>query len=514
MGAALALVVPLAGCGATDQTAEAAGGKAGGSVPAEPVVLRMLNPAGEGESEAFVSAVDRVSGGALRIDVVDRWHSDDPAAASREPDSIEAVRAGAAPLGLTAVRAWHDQDVRSFDALVAPMLIDRVEVQAAVLHSDVTTDMLAALDGSGLTGIGILPGPMQHPVGVTRDLLDVADYRGASIAIPPGAVLTRSVQDLGATPTATLFGGAPVAGYDGFEQQLSSVQGNQYDDAARSVTTNVTVRPRPLVLYGNTDALAALSEQNRAYLHQAALATIDPKIANDHSLEAEDVGVLCRRGLIAFLNATPEQVAALRTAYEPTYRWLREDAATGDFLDRIQRIADATPVDPGYAPSCDNAPGPAITSPESAAPGPVDGTYTLTVTQEDLDANGVPRNQQLPENWGDSVSVYDRGRFATTQHNDLSCTWAYGQFTLDGDTLTMDYQGGGGQSPTGSTNKPGEELVFDWSLYRDVLTLTHHEGGISPVPEGQQWPLNRISPTPDPGALNQQCPPPAEAFAN
>jgi hypothetical protein len=119
--------------------------------------------------------------------------------------------------------------------------------------------------------------------------------------------------------------------FDGFEQQLSSVAGNEYDGVAQSVTVNVTPRPRPLVLYGNGAAMGALSEQNRAFLREAAHPTIDIKTVNDHSYESEDVGSLCRRGLIAFETASPEQVDALRNAYQPVYQWLRQDAATADF---------------------------------------------------------------------------------------------------------------------------------------------------------------------------------------
>ena len=179
------LVAPLVGCGTTSNGSDASGDKAGGDLPAEPVVLQMLNPAGEWESQDLVSEVEKVSHGSLRVEAIDHWHEDAPDSANREQASIDAVRAGQAPLGLAAVRAWHDQGIPSFDALVAPMLIDRPALQAAVLHSDVAADMLAGFDGSGLTGFGILPGPMQHPVGVNRDLLDVTDYQAASIAIPP-----------------------------------------------------------------------------------------------------------------------------------------------------------------------------------------------------------------------------------------------------------------------------------------------------------------------------------------
>jgi hypothetical protein len=36
---------------------------------------------------------------------------------------------------------------------------------------------------------------------------------------------------------------------------------------------------------------------------------------------------------------------------------------------------------------------------------------------------------------------------------------------------------------------------------------------VSPV-FGRPWEFQQVSTTPDPSALNQQCPPPAEAFPN
>ena len=92
------------------------------------------------------------------------------------------------------------------------------------------------------------------------------------------------------------------------------------------------------MLFGNNAAMAALSEQNREFLREAAQATIDVKTVNDHTHESEDVGILCRRGLIAFDQASPAQVDGLRHAYEPVYQWLREDTATSGFVDRIQTV--------------------------------------------------------------------------------------------------------------------------------------------------------------------------------
>jgi hypothetical protein len=301
--------------------------------------------------------------------------------------------------------------------------------------------------------------------------------------------------------------------FDGFEQQLSSVAGNEYDGVAQSVTVNVTPRPRPLVLYGNAAAMAALSEQNRAFLREAAKATIDVKTVSDHTYESEDVGSLCRRDLIAFVTASPVQVDALRNAYQPVYKWLREDAANAGFLDRIQQLSATVPVDPSLdSPAqCTSATTDAASARTST---PVDGTYTVNTTLEDLKAAGLPPGAWIPENWGDAVFVFDRGRFATNSRNDQACVWAYGRYTVDGDTLTWDYEDGGGKAPNNAINKPGEEFGFNWSLYRDELTLTTKDGAISPLPDGAQWKFQQVSTTPDTSALNQECPPPAAAFRN
>ena len=114
---------------------------------------------------------------------------------------------------------------RSFDALIAPFLIDRPELQTAVLHSDVASDMLAGLDGSGLTGIGILPAFMRHPGGITHPFVDVSDYQGASFATPPDVVRERSLAALGAIPTASMGGsGLNLASFDGTDQKLSTAE--------------------------------------------------------------------------------------------------------------------------------------------------------------------------------------------------------------------------------------------------------------------------------------------------
>jgi hypothetical protein len=68
---------------------------------------------------------------------------------------------------------------------------------------------------------------------------------------------------LGATPVG--FAPArPITGLDGLEQQMSSIQGNQYDKVAKYLTANVSLWPRPLVIFANGKTWAALTPRSGA----------------------------------------------------------------------------------------------------------------------------------------------------------------------------------------------------------------------------------------------------------
>ena len=80
------------------------------------------------------------------------------------------------------------------------------------------------------------------------------------------------------------------------------------------------------------------------------------------------------------------------------------------------------------------------------------------------------------ENWGHWVFVFDRGRFAITQENETSCTWGYGTYAVNGARTSWTFLDGGGIAPNDATNRPGEYFVFDFSAYRDTLTLSPCRG--------------------------------------
>jgi TRAP-type transport system periplasmic protein len=490
----LAAMAVLAGCAGPSLD------KAGGTQTRHPVVLTMASFLGDSsELDGFTSNVWRLSGGTMQIDLRSRWRFGQ---VNYETGLIGDVRAGKADLGVAGSRVWDSVGVNSFQALGAPLLIDSYALQQRVLRSPMIGQMLQGLRPLGLAGIGVLPGPLRKPLGITRPLLKPADYAGLKIGVPQSRVEAATVRALGATPV----GFAParaITGLDGMEQQISSIQGNQYDKVGKYLTANVNMWPRPVVIFANGKTWASLTPGQRRILTLAATDDLAAETSVMRSNEKTDTAILCRRGRLRFLDASPADLAALRRAVQPVYAQLDRDPQSRGYIRQIEAMRQGIPAEP--APDC----GP--TARIGVTAGPLDGVWQFTSTPTDLRAVGTPQGDIVPENYGTFTIVIDRGRFAFTQEDKQACIWGYGTFEVKGDRFEQLFTDGGGIAPDGANNKPGESFTFRWSLYRGVLTLSPVKGAISPS-NFRVKPWTRISTTPSAQFLSKRCLPPAGAL--
>jgi TRAP-type transport system periplasmic protein len=475
--------------------------KAGGTQARQPLVLTLANFIGQSvELDGFAGEVQRLSAGTMRIDIRSRWR---PGQVDSENGLIGDVGAGKADLGVAGSRAWDSAGVSSFRALGAPLLINSYALQDRVLRSPMTGQMLRGLRPLGLAGIGVLPGPLRKPLGIARPLLRPSDYAGLRMGVQQSRVADATMRALGATPVwfpAT----RAMTGLDGIEEQISSIEGYQYDTVGRYLTANVSLWPRPLVLFANGKAWAALTPAQRRILSQAVTGDQAAETNVARYNERTETAILCRRGLLRFLTASPADLAALRRAVQPVVHQLQRDPQTDRYIRQIEAMGKGVAAEP--APGCGHTARPA------GKAGPLDGVWQFTTTAADLRAlAGVSQGDIVPENYGTYTFVIDRGRFAFTQENRQACTWAYGSFTVTGDRFEWLFTDGGGIAPNNALNKPGELLTFRWSLYRGGLTLYPVKGAESPNPSlGKPWP--RISATPSARFLSKRCPPPAGAL--
>jgi TRAP-type C4-dicarboxylate transport system substrate-binding protein len=429
--AALILAATAAFAAAACAGGDAGEDKAGG--PGAPVVLRLANTNGRLDFtpavEYFVKQVEDLSGGNLRIEAADQWGD---YASDAEQQVVKDVSAGKIDLGWVGTRVFDTLDVKSFQALTAPMLVDSYALENAVIESGITEQMMQGLDDLGVAGLGVLADGLRKPVGVTGTILAPADWQGITFGTLRSNGQVEAIRALGATP-AQIFGDEREAALEnktiqGFE---TSVWIHQHNPAlahlAPYVTSNVTLWPQMDVLLANPASLEALTARQREWIEKAARDAADRSAALADK-DARTLGASCESGA-RFAEASDADLAALEAAFAPVYADLRQHPQTKAFIDRIQALKESTPPEPALTiPS--NCTG---KSPEQAArdtgtaPAHLNGTYRYVLTKEDARKAGEP-----------DLSEYPRANTWILKDGQFDATGGFtGSYSVDGNRITF-----------------------------------------------------------------------------
>jgi TRAP-type C4-dicarboxylate transport system substrate-binding protein len=127
VAAALAAsAIVLAACGGS-------GDKAGGAADAKPRVLTMANPNESLPAQLvkWAKEVERLSEDRLAIEFKNGWRLGEP---RYEAATLKDLQAGKTDMAWVGARAFDTVGVSSFQALVAPLLIDSYELEAEVFE--------------------------------------------------------------------------------------------------------------------------------------------------------------------------------------------------------------------------------------------------------------------------------------------------------------------------------------------------------------------------------------------
>jgi TRAP-type C4-dicarboxylate transport system substrate-binding protein len=420
---------------------------------------------------AWAEHVDRLTDGSVVIEFENGWRIGE---ADYESATIADVQAGEIDMAWVGARAFDRADVTSFQALLAPMLVDSHDLQAKVFEEGIPNEMLAGLEQLDLVGVGVLPGPMRKVLGVEMPFTKPADFAGQMVGMQDSKVTELSFAALGAT-TKMLPSGADLDGVDAYEQQLSSIWGNHYELSAGYVTSNLNPWPRPLVLFIGNSAYDGLTEDQQQALSvatdDAMLEALDASRAEDD----ESVADLCKAGL-DFVDASADELGSLERAWAPVYDELRANPDTSEWLDRIAALKASLGVGPDKA-QCDEAARVPPQGPSAGSQLP-EGTYEMTVSwprtgapcppggaegtsdevlYELVLAGGVVeqwariggRGAERELGWKGTYQVF-RDQIELSGDDTLTAT-----FTIDGDSLTLsDMRGGGCGDATIWTTNP------------------------------------------------------------
>jgi TRAP-type C4-dicarboxylate transport system substrate-binding protein len=388
------------------------GDKAGGEQQAQPLVLTLESEDDRSLTGApeFADAVDRLSEGSMRIELVPAGRSTE---IEWEKGVVEDIRGGKAQLGIGDARVWDTIGVKSFQALLAPFLVDSLELELQVLESQLATRMLEGVEQAGVVGIALLPGPVRSPFGITHPLLGPDDYRGVTIGARPGSLMRTALRALGAE--AKVYMPGVLSGLDGAESNPKAIDYNSWEGA---LTTNVVLWPKPYTIFMNRDAFDALT----------------------------------------LVSASTADRAALRKAVQPVYEELESDPETKELIGDITEMRSAKSAVASPLSRCRSARGSA-----NAGATALEGRWKLTFTRADLIAVGVPEKlaKNAPEN---AVGEFANGHYTGIANGRVV---AKGTYTVSGDVMSLIFD-----APVPDGYIAGNVYRQRWNVYRDTLTFS------------------------------------------
>ena len=451
----LAAVLSVAASGCTGSSGDKAGGQ---RTVGKPVVLTLAqHDAGYG-GDQFAAAIAERSGGSIRIAVRSEWQGP----ADFERSIVDDVRMGKADLGVVAVRAWDTLGVTSFRGLIAPFLVDSLELERRVLESPLAARMLAGVERAGVVGVAVLPGPLRRAFGYRRALVGPDDYRGAKIGVRPGRVEESTFRSLGANTRVYLS--LHGASREGAALHLSDI--THY--GGRTLATNVVFWPRTETVVMNRQAFAKLTAAQQEVLRAAARQAVGLRITEIDRGEKDALRSICEGKLASLVTASPEQIAALHAAVRPVYAQLERDAETRNLIARIRKLQAGSQSEPLRCPEA-----------ETGVAFELEGRWQATPSRAELLSAGATSRELAGALSGLEIEFADGEWNARGLHTRRAWT---GTYTVTGDVVRATLE-------TCSHNPcaPGASTEHAWSVYRDTLSLTPRVGRSS-------WPLLTAKP--------------------
>ena len=335
----------------------------------------------------------------------------------------------------------------SFQALLAPFLVDSLELERQVLESPLADSDARGRRAGEVVGIALLAGPLRRPFGISHPLIGPTDYRGATIGIRPAALPARRCG-----PGSEGYVPGVLSGLDGAEIDPEAIDYNSWEGA---LTINVVLWPKPYTIFMNRDAFDALTSEQQEILREAGREALAPELARSHGTKRLPRRAYAERSRSFPLRLPTSQRCAKR--YSPSTQELESDPDTRA-ATRRDRGAEREPAPTvRAAPDCRRAR-------REAAGGPaLEGRWKLNWTRAALIAEGIVRRDALPQKGWVVYEFAGRFRFRTI---------IPGAASRGGDILGRGRCPEPGLRRTGTGYIAGHVHRHRWSIYRDTLTFS------------------------------------------
>lgn len=330
--------------------AAACGDDDGGGSDAATIKLGYVTPAAHPYGQAvdrFVALAEEKSGGSLEFETL-------PSYSGGDVPLLDDVIAGTVQAASVSSAVWGAKGVTSFDALQAPFLITRYDLEDQVISGEIGTEMLAGVEKLGLVGLAIHEGGLRKPLGAKKPITTLADFKNLKIRSVQSPVLQAGLEALGASPTpipvTEIYTSLRNGTVDAMESNLGLTQTFKLYEVAKFTTLNVNLWPFPTVLVMNKSVFDGLSDAQKTAITDAAKEIPSFSIGIFTDPKNNLIPTLCEEGH-KFAAAKPADLQAMAAATAKVGEKLAaDDPATGDFITRITALRDALPAPSAPAP--------------------------------------------------------------------------------------------------------------------------------------------------------------------
>jgi TRAP-type C4-dicarboxylate transport system substrate-binding protein len=346
--------------------------------------------------QAFVDNLSAVSGGRLRVDVKTEYGG---SGADAESKVVKAIATGEVDGGWPSTRAFSGAGITGLEAVEAPMTITSYAAEKELVTGPVAKTLLDRLSSTGMVGLGLAVGPLRRPFATKAPLLGPADWAGVPFRSFNSPVQEAAVRALGGTPVSAGADWTDLARegkLGGVEFDIAQYAKNAAPTPTKLGTGNVVLWPKVFVLSFSRQRFEALSDQQRAWVREAASKATTASVDATYD-ESSPATELCGQG-VKFVDAAPDQLAALRAKLRPVLDGLAKDPV----LKEIQAIAASHPeLDvPSVPIVCkDSSQSLQAGKPPATMSALPHGLYRVEITRADLAAAGQAEDPGLSGTW-------------------------------------------------------------------------------------------------------------------
>jgi TRAP-type C4-dicarboxylate transport system substrate-binding protein len=312
-----------------------------------------LDPNGQTPAPGiFINALERLSGGRIKVTVTSNFEAGAPAA---ESDIVRAIAKGEFDGGWPTTRAFGNAGIRGLEPIEAPMVLTSYAAEKAVVKGSAGPALLKTLAGSGVVGLGLTVGPLRRPFSQRPALVDAQAWRGITFRSLNSPTQDATIRALGGIPVEASFNFPDLvtAGtLRGAETDVAQYEINDYGTLLPVAVANEVLWPRMEVLSFSQRRYDSLTSTERGWVQSAAQQAVQASVDYPYD-DAAQAGLLCGQG-VRFSYATPAQLAALHLAVQPVLDALARDPVTARSLAEVRAAAAPYPTADSFdvASSC------------------------------------------------------------------------------------------------------------------------------------------------------------------